>query len=475
MKYLRTKIALTLLTLGFLGCDSALDEEVFSELTTESFLTTENGINSLLNSAYSAGQLQFFDSYIAYLYLSGLTTGEIWNRGGSIEAWFTPLTEFSWDSNHRYALGLWSESYRAIRDANLILDNIKAGDFPTEFKSSVTAQAKFLRAWSYNNLYINFGGVPLYISSTSEALQASTPRASAEEMESFIIAELQAAIPDLPTEADLGRATKSAAMGVLCKFYLNTGRWQESADTAQQIIDLGIHSLVPDYVEVFSLANEGNSEMLWSLASVAPAAGRSINALVVAPGFPALPTQAIFGARTYMFDDFVSSFEENDTRKDQIILSYTDTSGELVQLFGNDFSHPLKYEFDPSQAGSAQGNDIPVIRYSDILLSRAEALNQIGGPSQEAIDLINQVRQRANATPIELAGFDQERLRDFILQERKFEFWFEGKTREDLLRHDLFISDAVSRGKNAQDFHVLFAIPQIDIDANPEIEQNPGY
>jgi hypothetical protein len=475
MKSIKIKTVIIFLTFNFIACDNLLEEQVFSELTPDSFLNTEDGINSVLTSAYSAGQLQSFDSYIAYLWLSGLTSGEIWNIGGSIEAWFTPLSDFVWDSNHRYSLGLWSQSYNAIRDANLIIDNIETGEFPTEFKTLRTAEARFIRAWSYRNLYINYAGVPLYTSSASEAIQESTPRASNEDMETFIISELSTAIQNLPIEADSGRATKSAAMGVLCKFYLNTRRWQESADMAQNIMINGVNSLEADYNQVFSLENEGNPEILWALTSVAPAQGRSINALVAAPGYPALPSQAIYGARTYLFDDFVSSFEAGDTRDDRFILSYTSTGGEFVQLFGNDFTFPLKYEFDPNQVGAGQGNDMPVVRYSDILLSRAEALNQINGPTQESIDLINQVRGRANASLITLAGFTQEGLRDFILQERKFEFWFEGKTREDLLRHDLFISDAISRGKNAQPFHVLFPIPQIDIDANPEIIQNEGY
>ena len=475
MKNLNIKIATVFFAFSFFSCDSMLEEEVFSELTPETFLTTEKGINSVLNSAYSAGQLQSFDAYIAYLYLSGLTSGEIWNIGGSIEAWFSPLSNFAWNSNHRYSLGLWAESYRAIRDANLVLDNLEMGDFSTEYKAKVSAEARFIRAWSYRNLYINFGAIPLYITSDSEIIQASIPRASNDKVEDFIISELNASITDLPLNAAIGRATKSAAMGLLCKFYLNTKHWQESANMAQKIMDMGVNALEEDYNEVFSLTNEGNPEILWALASVAPAQGRAINALVVAPGFPALPTQQIFGARTYLFDDFVRLFEAEDTRDDRLVKSYTSNGGQFFQLFGNDFTFPLKYEFDPSQVGPIQGNDIPIVRFSDILLSRAEALNQINGPTQESIDLINEVRSRANATEITLAGYSQESLRDFILQERKLEFWFEGKTREDLLRHDLFISDAIARGKNAQPYHVLFPIPQIDIDASPEIEQNPGY
>ena len=118
---------------------------------------------------------------------------------------------------------------------------------------------------------------------------------------------------------------------------------------------------------------------------------------------------------------------------------------------------------------------MPVIRYADILLSRAEALNELNGPSQEAIDLINQVRNRAGATPLDLADYNQTTLREAILQEREWEFYFEQKAREDQIRHGVFIERAQARGKNAQEFRRLFPIPQVELDANSLLEQNPGY
>lgn len=475
MKVINKTIILFSLFFISISCEEALEEEAFSELTPDSFLTTEEGINSLLNSAYTYGQLFTFQAYNAYLNMSGMTSGAIWNQGGGIEFWHSQLTNFTWDSNHSFVNFFWRENYLAIRDANIVIDNIELGDFSTDFKQRVSAEARFLRAWSYRNLYIHFGGVPLYTSSASEEIQLLSPKATAEEVAQFVISELEEIIPLLPQENTFGRANRSAAQGLLTKFYLNNRRWQEAADLAQVIINSGLHSLESDYNEVFSLENEGNPEILWALVSVAPGNGRSINSLIVAPDYPLKPNEATFAARTYMFDEFVDLFEPNDTRDDRFIRSYTNINGEFIQLYGNDQTHPLKYDFDPAQIGVNQGNDIPVVRYADILLSRAEALNEIGGPSQETINLINQVRLRANASPIDLAGFTQESLRDFILQERRLEFWFEGKEREDLLRQNKFISDAQSRGKNAQDFHRLFAIPQSDIDANPNLEQNPGY
>ena len=136
----------------------------------------------------------------------------------------------------------------------------------------------------------------------------------------------------------------------------------------------------------------------------------------------------------------------------------------------------FKYWPDPNAVGEAMGNDIVYIRYADILLSRAEALNELSGPTQEAIDLINAVRQRANAATLTLASYPtKEGLRDFLLAERGREFYSEGLRREDLIRHGKFISSARSRGYSAKDHQVLYPIPLQQIDANPNLEQNDGY
>ena len=108
-------------------------------------------------------------------------------------------------------------------------------------------------------------------------------------------------------------------------------------------------------------------------------------------------------------------------------------------------------------------------------MTRAEALNELNGPTQEAIDLVNEIRNRAGVIPLILGSFNKDSLRDAILREREWEFYFEGNAREDQIRHGVMISRARARGKNAQDFHVLYPIPQRELDANSNLEQNPGY
>jgi hypothetical protein len=177
-----------------------------------------------------------------------------------------------------------------------------------------------------------------------------------------------------------------------------------------------------------------------------------------------------------LFDEFVNSFDPADTRKDLIVTSYTSTEGIFIQLLGNDRSYGGKYEFDKDALGASCGNDIPVLRYADILLSRAEALNELNGPGEEAISLINLVRVRAGVYPLELADYTKETLRDHIFRERAWEFYFEQKSRSDKIRQGTFISGAQARGKSAaKPHHVLFPLPQIEINANPNLKQNEGY
>jgi hypothetical protein len=103
-------------------------------------------------------------------------------------------------------------------------------------------------------------------------------------------------------------------------------------------------------------------------------------------------------------------------------------------------------------------------------------LNEINGPNQESIDLINDIRIRAGVGTYDLLDFaSKDELRDAIFQERQWEFFIECKSREDMRRYGNFISDAQDRGKAAQDYMELYPIPQTEIEANPNCEQNPGF
>lgn len=457
-----------------IGCESPLEEEVLSELAPGNFLLLEEGIMAVLNSGYGNAQARSIEAYNKVSF-SGFPAGECWGRGGSIEALLTPLTNFTWDSNHRRFNDEWLLNYAAIRDANIILENIENGDFSDQFKSEISAEAKFLRGFGYYVINDLFGTGPIFTSTTEEELKK--PKASEAEIVNQIESDLIDAAAGLPlTQSLYGRATKGSALGVLTKLYLNTKQWQKAADAAQQVIALNQYGLFPNYLDLFRNSQEGNEEIIWTHASSSAAGGNFLNALVYPPDFPRGASQGVFAARTYFYDAFLDGYEEGDTRKEMFVTEYvSSSSGETIPGYGVDQSFPGKYEFAPDQAGAASGTDVPEVRYADILLSRAEALNELSGPSQEAMDLINLVRTRAGISALEASAFSKESLRDHLLQERAWEFAFEGKAREDQKRQDVFISAAQARGTSAQAHHRVFPIPQREMDSNPNIEQNSGY
>ena len=475
-KYTLKLLLVAIIFVQTISCTDLLDVEVYSELNPQS--NSEDIIMASLYNAYSSARLPWFSGGLPRYYASAMTSGESWNEGGGIAAHINPLRSFTWASNHVYLNRIWITCYLGIRDANTLLENV--GD-ETDFQKVVRAEATFIRGWCYVVLHDLFGPVPLRTSTLEEPnLAKATDAEIIAQVEKDLLEAIQT-LPDDPIE--YGRASKGAAMGVLCKFYLNTKQWQKVVDMSQSIIALGKYGLVPNYKDVFAIANEGNKELLWALTRTASgASGNSggatyLQALSFPTDYPLASNQSVYAAKTYFYDEFLDSFEEGDERSELFVRDYINTSGDHIQLYGNDKSLTLKYEFDPDAVGPAAGNDMPEVRYSDILLSRAEALNELSGPTQASVDLINQVRTRAGASSKSLADFpSKEVMRSALLQEREWEFYAEAKGRQDQIRQGVFISRAQARGITvAQPYKVLFAIPLSEVNANPNIEQNSGY
>jgi hypothetical protein len=402
---------------------------------------------------------------------------------GGFEQLAVPFLNFNWDPTSVFFEQIWSQMYNAVLNSNMLLDNISLiKSIPQSREAEYIAEARFIRAAALAHLYRYFGAVPLITTSKTQDLTPSRPTDDA--FRTFIETELTAAAQDLPVKQALsGQATKGAALAMLCKFYLNTLQWQKAADAAKGVMDLQTYGLFPTIETLFAVQNENNNEYIF----VYPCVNQYLYENdymphAFPPNYPIQSNWENFGAQIALYTSFVKSFDPADRRLRMIITSYTDTKGVYHNLLQDTLGNPLndsrsfKYTPDPDAQGQNNGNDIPVIRYADILLSRAEALNELNGPTQESIDLINQVRQRAGVYPIKLIDFgSKDALRDWLMKERSWELYGEGKRRDDLIRMNKFISGAVARGKNARDYQVLYPIPQAEIDANPNLKQNPGY
>ena len=498
MKKISKQIPFLLLffTLSFSACEEYLELTPPGELAPGNVLTTEQGLKALLYSAYESGNLGAGVGK-DIINMMETPTDVAFNSGGGENRTLTLFINFQWDPSVRWIeVDMWNQAYNAIRDANLVIENIELVEGLSDAKrNQYLAEARYIRGAQYSMLYNWFGPVPLRV---DPAQDPHLGRASDEEMREFIETELSEAVADLPApgeEPEYGRATKGSALGMLTKFYLNTKQWQKVLNTSQQLMDLNYYELFPVFRELFRVENEphvnpNNKEMIvvWPAVADVPYGNPFPNGafppgFISSPSIPEFtwtPSMANWATQYRLRDNFIATFDqEKDERFGLIITEYINNNGELVNLLSTpDNARSLKY-FDNNAIGNHHGNDYVWLRYADILLARAEALNELNGPSQEALDLINQVRERAGLEGLTMTeASSKDVLRDLILEERGKEFVSEGKRREDLIRHGKFISLARERGVNAQPYHVLFPIPQAEVDANEAItpeDQNPGY
>ena len=474
-KFLKYILVLPLLFM-FAGCEDVLEEQIFSQLAPGNYLTTEAGIEAAVGAVYN----QFFNRTVeAYRWLMDVfEAGYGYNEGGSFEARYAQIhEEFLLTSLSYQPLDSWNNYYYTVRNANIVLDNLELSEFDQDFYTKKKGEALALRGYTYWRLYNYFGPTPIITSSQPE--EDKVARATDQEMMARIETDLTEAIADLPVEQeDWGRITKGGAMGILCKYYLNTKQWDNAASMAQQIMALNVYELQPSYQDIFAYNNKENAEIMVVIPSDATNAPDWVIQGLTIPNDYVFPTGiSTYAARLYGYDWFVDSFDPLDTRDDDFVLQYVNTGGSTVPGYGEDKSLiGFKFPLDPNGIGVNRGFDFPIVRYADILLARAEALNEINGPTQESINLINMIRNRAGVDPVALTDFaSKDELRDAIFQERQWEFFIECKSREDMRRYGNFISAAQDRGTGAQDYMELYPIPQTEVEANPNCEQNPGY
>lgn len=461
------------------GCQNALDEEVYSQFGPSNFFKNAGDAESLLNSAYAAEQKQGTDGFRNIMLMAEVNTDLLIVREGGLRGLAQPLEDFTWNASHEFFSTAWTRYYNAIFRANLVIDEVPAIPMDEARKAVIIGEARFLRVSGYLSLYDLFGPTPLI--TTSRISSADRPaRATQEEFVKFITEELNGAAELLPArQTQYGRATKGAALAFLTKFYLNIKDWSKTIESALRVENLGVYDLFngASRTDLFKLESESNSEFIYVRPHI-PQPGLGTNYL----GHVAPPNYKFKGAAKTNYatqlktlSAFYNSFDPADQRLNSFITSYENTNGQIVTL-GVDDARSFKFPEDLPATGADMGNDFPVVRYADILLSHAEALNEVNGPTQEAVDFINAVRTKAGVPALSLGDFGtKELLRAHILKERGWEFFSEELRRQDLVRHGKFIEYGRNRGKTAFDYQVLYPIPQSEIDRNPSLKQNDGY
>jgi len=319
--YITKILTLVFLIALFISCGEGLLQEDPRGQLASTNIATESTLKAVLYAAYEHSCLNYFNGELGQY---SWCTDEMWEYGGHLEGKANPFLFFTWNPLTPRVGNPWNSYYHGIRDANSVLDNIVNLEASQSIIDTWTAEAKFLRAWCYVDLYSLYGPVPLV--TTNERDVFEIPRATDNEMKEFIESELQAAADALPDSQDeYGRATKGSALGVLCKFFLNTRQWDKSAQVAKEIIDMNLFELYPDYPELFMPSSEPNrGEFLWL-------SNKSINAnsnACMGCSYPSnYPTNQMIWACNYgVYPDFYLSFHPDDKRRDLIISKYYNTN-----------------------------------------------------------------------------------------------------------------------------------------------------
>jgi hypothetical protein len=310
----------------------------------------------------------------------------------------------------------------------------------------------------------------------------------------FIVNDLKVAENELPltyAASEAGRATKGAAKGLLAKAYLtwagnNTASpyWAQAAAKAKELMDLGIYNLYENYADVFKVSSRGGKENIFEVTYVKDVLGQSHATYWAPRGAPIVPSNGFGTIRVSksLWDGFLP---EDKRREVSFLSSYTHpTTGQVVDLSveNPDFVRAVsfwKLADLSSSVFSGGEKSFPYMRFAEILLIYAEALNEVSGPAGEAYNALNRVRARAGLSE-PVSGLSQNEFRDKVLQERRLELNFEGHRWFDLVRRERLIEavkaeTSFNRNPQIGPQHLLFPIPQREIDINEALEQNPGY
>jgi starch-binding outer membrane protein, SusD/RagB family len=444
----------------------------------------------------------------------------------------TDADVFTVDPAHTYIIGVWQSAYHAVNRANAVIDNVPGIEgMDAALRDRIVAEARFLRAYHYFNLVRLFGDVPLYLTETSSLEELQRPRAPQAEVYAAIISDLEAAVPLLPvryTGNNVGRVTSGAARALLAKVNLQYGAvggggaaaFTAAEKWAREVVASSQYSLLPSYASVFSQTNENNAEVIFDIQNTraAGAGGHMCDQYAPRP----LPSQQDFpwcDSQNPSFGvewPFYYSYHPDDTRRAATwLLTYTRKSGATVtwdstQAAVDAYGHfaPVPHKYMDKTPGSQDGAEEPnfiLIRYADVLLSLAEAINENAGPTEEARGLVNQVRRRAGAPEIPM-GLSKQQMKDAIFLERRYEFAGEGLGHFDSQRNWAWAvarieqfttpqmrafwnrprpsgcSTCIARDSSVpklaldlDDNDRFYPIPSEAIAVNPQLTQNPGY
>ena len=489
-----TKCLIALAAIAILGSckKDFLDRNPKGQLTFDTYFQTEDHAVWATNAIYQKFRTWEMCAFpwigITDIISDDADKGSTQNDG----LYLLEIDDFTFDATNAAFSGAWAGHYQTIFRANLAIENIPGIDMDETLKNRLVGEAKFLRAYTYLRLVQWFGDIPVITRPLNDDEYFTQERRPKSEVYDLIEQDLLGAIAVLPERSkyaakDLGRATKGAARGILAKLYMVKKDYPNAEKYCLEIINSGEYQMLNRYADNFLPEGENGTESIFEIGATAT------QAPVVGPG--ATPFNMIQGVRgvpnlgwgfNRPSDNLVASYEPGDPRRQATIIYVGEVLPDGATIV-QDNPEILNERYNqkawvPAHAGlqdNGPGN-IRILRYADILLLAAEALNE-NGKSADALVYLNMVRARArgsnNFILPEVTTTDQSELREKIRHERRVELAMEQQRWFDLLRWGIAGETMKTVGKDFVDGkHELLPLPQTEIDlSGGNLEQNPNY
>jgi len=489
------------------SCKKDLNQVPISSATTATFYKSQSDFLQGLNAVYN--DLHNYPVRLANL--SEVRSDNIYGVSVTVRDW-DPVNDFSPAlAANAYVAEAWSGDFNGVFRANTVLDQLKTNSKNVGSATLATrlqAEAEFLRAFYYFDLVKYFGPVPL-VDHTVSALQAlQIPRSPVADVYKLIISDLQFAMSNLPASysgGDVGRATKYAAESLLAEVYmarsgatygiqgpgLGLNEWNLALPLINDVISSGLFVFNPNYANIFSYSNQSPTTNKEAIFDVMYQTGISGTSDLYGAQFPwtltpngyflSLGDKKSNGSLEIIpvSNDLVSDYPTGDVRKTQTISTtpYTNAGSTETRPF---FKKWLDITKIPAASRFDWGINFIAIRYTDMLLRKAECILHGAPGSQSDVDaIVNQVRARAGLAAISNVTIDQ------LYDERRRELADEGQRWFDLQRSGNLITimnnwiakeDAQHAINPVVANYVIYPVPQSQIDIAPGLyTQNPGY
>lgn len=491
-------ISIIVLIPCFASCTKFLDQPPTGALTPETNVTSPAIARAFANSAYASlttldqGSGGYGGNTASLLeFMTGKASGNAQTESFR-------FYNLVYDAQSFYIDTWWQGLYRGISNCNLALQKISEIPLEKTTQDNMLAEVHALRAFYYYYLVRMYGDVPKVTEIATDLNDIRPSRSAVKEIyDQIIIPDLTTAeASSLPWQDNTGRLSMGAVKSLIADVYLTYAGfpvgggqqfYAESAKRSKEVIDMGKYTLFPEYTDMINPSNKNKGEFIWQVQFAAGITNNDLTAKALPQYFDIATYSDEFGGLVPT-PQFVQSYPAGDKRVQERQFYYTKytkngSTTDTINLGG----HYIYKWFDVNAVTKTSQSDLnyTIYRLADVLLMYAEASNRAeGAPNPDAINAVNQIRQRAQLLPIGTMAQDAFEME--VWTQRYLELAYEGKTWFDMLRtrkvrnditgnFDEFVGHTTVWGKTFTENQLLFPIPLREINNNPNLTQNKGF